>query len=94
MTSFSFTHILLIILQGLLCFSYVSKFLQPLPLPKTTLVSFEIYTDSSCGGPNDDGSCSHMFNTWSLVLGKTVWEGLGSMVLVEEVCLWGLAFRF
>lgn len=75
-------------------FFYVSKFFQPLLLPKATLISFEIYAGSSCGGPNDDGSRSHTFNTWSLVLGETVWEGLRSMALVEELCLWGLAFRF
>ena len=42
--------------------------------PKATLISFEIYVGSSCGGVNDSGSLSHMFEYLEPGIG---WNCLG-----------------
>lgn len=36
---------------------------------------------------------SSVLNTWSPV-GETVWEGLECVVLLKEMCHWGLTLRF
>jgi hypothetical protein len=33
------------------------------------------------------------FNSWSPVSG-TIWERLGNMMLLEEMCYWGRALKF
>ena len=42
-----------------------------------------------CGGLNENGLHRLIYlNAWSAV-GRTVWEGLEGVVLLEEVCAWG-----
>ena len=47
-----------------------------------------------CGGLNENCPQRLMYlNTWSPV-GGNIWEGLGGVVLLEEVCHWGWDLRF
>lgn len=44
-----------------------------------------------CGGLDETGPYKFIYlNTWSSA-GRSVWEGLGSVAVLEEVCQWGWA---
>jgi hypothetical protein len=46
-----------------------------------------------CGGVNKNVSYQLTYlNAWCSV-GGSVWEGLGGMTLLEEVCHWGVSFE-
>ena len=48
----------------------------------------------ACDSLNENGPQRLLsLNTWPPV-GGTVWEGLGHVALLEEVCQWGQALRF
>jgi hypothetical protein len=51
--------------------------------------------ESRCGSLNENGiyKLIYYLNTQSQV-GGTIWEGLGSVAILEEVCPWGWALRF
>ena len=42
-----------------------------------------------CGGLTENGPVACLVS-----VGGTVWEGLGGVALLEEVCHWGLPLRF
>lgn len=45
--------------------------------------------DTHCSGLSEKGTHRLIYlNTWSPV-GRSVWEGLGHIALLEEVCDWG-----
>jgi hypothetical protein len=47
-----------------------------------------------CGGLSEDASLKFIcLNAWASVSG-TVWEGLGGVALLEEVCHWRWALSF
>ena len=50
--------------------------------------------DRLSGSLNENDPCSLIYlNAW-LPVGRTIWEGLGGVALLEEVCHWGWALRF
>ena len=42
-----------------------------------------------CGGLNKNDLCKHICLSTD---GETVWGGLGSLALLQELCLWGSEF--
>lgn len=49
------------------------------------------YRQALCsGGVNENSPTGSCLNT---LIGGTVWEGVGGVVLLEEICHWGMGFE-
>lgn len=48
--------------------------------------------EALCGGVNENGPRGSCLHTW-LLAGGTIWEGVGGVVLLEEMCYWGVSFE-